>query len=114
MEYPSRATPRTTGRPSSASRLGWGGSRRGLEQANTNGSHGLSDTVVPIADGRAGRDKILQQNHCGTTTTPVDPSPCVAYQGCDDGYPVTWCEWDGPHGIPSFGSSAIAAFFKQF
>lgn len=78
------------------------------------GSHGLSDTVVPIDDGRAARDKVLQQNHCGTTTTPVDPSPCVKYEGCDPGYDVTWCEWDGPHGIPSFGSSAITAFFKQF
>jgi len=78
------------------------------------GSHGLSDTVVPIDDGRAALAKILQQNHCGTQTTPIDPSPCVSYQGCDPGYPVTWCEWDGPHGIPSFGSSAIAAFFKQF
>jgi poly(3-hydroxybutyrate) depolymerase len=78
------------------------------------GSHGTSDTVVPIENGRAGRDKVLQQNHCGTTTTPVDPSPCVKYEGCDAGYDVTWCEWDGPHGIPSFGSSAIATFFKQF
>jgi polyhydroxybutyrate depolymerase len=78
------------------------------------GSHGLSDTVVPIADGRSALAKILLQNHCGTTTAPVDPSPCVKYQGCDPGYDVTWCEWDGPHGIPSFGSSAIAAFFKSF
>jgi len=78
------------------------------------GSHGTSDTVVPIDNGRAARDKILQQNHCGTTTTPVDPSPCVKYEGCDPGYDVTWCEWDGPHGIPSFGSSAITAFLKQF
>jgi poly(3-hydroxybutyrate) depolymerase len=78
------------------------------------GSHGTSDTVVPIADGRAARDKVLQQNHCGTTTTPVDPSPCVKYQGCDPGYDVTWCEWDGGHGIPSFGSAAIISFFKQF
>jgi len=78
------------------------------------GSHGLNDTVVPIANGRAARDKILQENHCGTTTTPVEPSPCVKYEGCDPGYDVTWCEWDGPHGIPSFGSKAIVAFFKQF
>jgi poly(3-hydroxybutyrate) depolymerase len=78
------------------------------------GSHGLNDTFVPIADGRSALAKILQQNHCGTTTTPIDPSPCVSYQGCDAGYPVTWCEWDGPHGIPSFGSSAIAAFLKSF
>lgn len=78
------------------------------------GSHGLSDTVVPIENGRAARDKILQENHCGTTTTPVEPSPCVKYEGCDPGYDVTWCEWDGPHGIPSFGSKAITAFLKQF
>ena len=78
------------------------------------GSHGTSDTVVPIANGEAARDKVLAQNHCGTTTTPVDPAPCVKYEGCDPGYDVTWCEWDGPHGIPSFGSAAIAAFFKSF
>ena len=78
------------------------------------GSHGLSDNVVPIADGRSARDKILQQNHCGTTTAPIDPSPCVSYQGCDSGYPVTWCEFDGTHQPPSFGTSAITAFFKSF
>jgi polyhydroxybutyrate depolymerase len=78
------------------------------------GSHGLSDNVVPIADGRSARDKILQENHCGTQTTPIDPSPCVSYQGCDTGYPVTWCEFAGTHQPPSFGSSSIAAFFKQF
>ncbi len=44
----------------------------------------------------------------------VDPSPCVSYQGCDQGYPVTWCEWDGDHYRPSLGNSAVAAFFKQF
>jgi polyhydroxybutyrate depolymerase len=78
------------------------------------GSHGTNDSLVPIATGRQARDKILQQNHCGTQTSPVDPSPCVAYQGCDDGYPVTWCEWDGDHNRPSFGNAAVAAFFKQF
>ena len=78
------------------------------------GSHGLNDTVVPLDNGRAARDKILLENHCGTTTTPVEPSPCVKYEGCDPGYEVTWCEWDGPHGIPKFGSSAITAFLKQF
>ena len=78
------------------------------------GSHGTQDTFVPTTDGEKARDQILAENHCGTQTTPVDPSPCVAYQGCDDGYPVTWCEWDGSHAMPSFGSSAIAAFLKQF
>jgi predicted esterase len=78
------------------------------------GSHGTNDTVVPIDNGRAARDKVLLQNHCSAQTMPVDPSPCVTYQGCDAGYPVTWCEWDGPHGIPSFGSKSIVAFLQQF
>ncbi len=78
------------------------------------GSHGTSDNVVPLEDGRAALEKVLQQSHCGTETTPVEPSPCVQYQGCDPGYEVTWCEWDGQHGIPSFGSEAIAEFFSQF
>jgi polyhydroxybutyrate depolymerase len=78
------------------------------------GSHGASDTFVPTADGRAARDKILQQDHCGSTTSPVDPSSCVMYQGCDTGYSVTWCEFDGQHQMPSFANSAISAFFKQF
>jgi poly(3-hydroxybutyrate) depolymerase len=78
------------------------------------GSHGLTDSVVPIADGRAARDKILQQNHCGTTTVATTPSPCVSYEGCDAGYPATWCEFDGDHTPPSFAASAIVAFFKTF
>jgi poly(3-hydroxybutyrate) depolymerase len=78
------------------------------------GSHGTSDNVVPIADGRAARDKILKQNHCGTDTVAVDPSPCVKYQGYDPGYDVTWCEFNGSHQPPSFGTSAITAFFKTF
>jgi poly(3-hydroxybutyrate) depolymerase len=78
------------------------------------GSHGTSDSLVPVASGREARDKILHQNHCGTQTVPIDPSPCVAYQGCDEGFPVTWCEWAGDHNRPPFGNSAVAAFFKQF
>jgi polyhydroxybutyrate depolymerase len=78
------------------------------------GSHGTSDSLVPIASGRQARDKILGLNHCGTDTKSTDPSPCVAYQGCDTGYPVTWCEWDGDHNRPPFGNTAVAAFFKQF
>jgi poly(3-hydroxybutyrate) depolymerase len=78
------------------------------------GSHGTSDSLVAIASGRQARDKILGLDHCGTTTAAIEPSPCVAYQGCDEGYPVTWCEWDGDHNRPPFGNSAVAAFFKQF
>lgn len=78
------------------------------------GSHGLSDNVVPIADGRKGRDAILSRNHCGTQTSSTTPSPCVSYEGCDSGYPSTWCEFEGSHAPPSFAAGAIVDFFKQF
>jgi len=44
-----------------------------------------------------------------------DPSPCVEYQGCVEGYPVIGCVRPGdPHAIPSFFADAVAKFFKQF
>jgi hypothetical protein len=39
---------------------------------------------------------------------------CVAYQGCDDGHPVHWCQYSGGHTRPSFVPDAIWAFFEQF
>jgi len=79
------------------------------------GAHGTSDSMVSLTQGQQARDRILKQNGCtGTTTKPVEPSPCVQYEGCPAGYPVTWCEWDGDHATPSFAPAAIADFFKQF
>jgi poly(3-hydroxybutyrate) depolymerase len=77
-------------------------------------SNGDNDTVVPTAQEEASRDFWVNANHCQTTSMPVDPSPCVAYQGCDPGNPVTWCEFMGGHTIPSFAASAIWKFFSQF
>lgn len=92
----------------------YSGCKNGTHAVAMWGSHGLSDNVVPIADGRAGRDAILKRNHCGTETVATTPSPCVSYQGCDFGYPTTWCEFEGSHAPPSFAASAIVDFFKQF
>ncbi len=81
------------------------------------GSHGYSnggDGVVPIADGRKGRDVFLKRNGCGTETKKVEPDECVSYQGCKDGYPVTWCEWNGGHSTPRFATDAVWEFFSQF
>jgi poly(3-hydroxybutyrate) depolymerase len=81
------------------------------------GSHGYSngaDGVVPIANGREGRDVFLERNGCSDQTTMVEPDECVAYQGCMAGYPVTWCEWDGGHSTPPFATNAVWDFFSQF
>jgi len=77
-------------------------------------AHGTSDNVVPIAGGAAARDYFLNLNHCTMTSTATTPSPCVAYSGCDTGYPVHWCEFAGTHTIPSFSGQGIWAFFSQF
>lgn len=76
------------------------------------GTHGTADEQVTYANGEAARDRFLATAHCGTTTQPTEPSPCVAYEGCDAGYPVHWCSHTGGHTIPSFSAAAIAAFFE--
>ena len=77
-------------------------------------AHGDNDTTVPLADGMTALNKFLTKNGCGTQTTPVTPSPCVQYQGCMAGYPVTWCEFSGGHMPWSPAPDAVWAFFSQF
>jgi predicted esterase len=76
--------------------------------------HGTADDTLPISGGQAARDYQLTTNHCTMTTMPSEPSPCVTYDGCDEGYPVVWCEHPGGHTVPSFSPTAVAPFFMQF
>jgi poly(3-hydroxybutyrate) depolymerase len=77
-------------------------------------SHGTDDAVLPIRTGQASRDHWVEANSCLEQSSPVDPNPCVAYEGCDEDYPVIWCEFDGGHVFPSFAPDAIWEFFQQF
>jgi len=77
-------------------------------------THGNMDSVVSFESGQGSRDHWVMSNHCQSTTTPVGPERCVAYEGCDAGYPVHWCEFDGDHTIPPFAADAIWSFFSQF
>ena len=78
-------------------------------------THGDADTVLPISAAQSMIDALVKYNGCSTETKPIDPSPCVEFQGCQAGYPVIWCVRPGDgHAIPSFGGSAIAAFFQQY
>jgi len=77
-------------------------------------SHGNMDNVVAFSSGQGSRDHWVAANHCDTTPGAPDANGCVAYPGCDDGYPVTWCEFDGGHTVPSFAGDAIWQFFSQF
>ena len=77
-------------------------------------SHGNMDDNVPFSYGQASRDYWTKANHCGTDTMPVMPGTCLEYQGCDDGFPVEFCEFDGGHMVPSFAGEAGWNFFAQF
>lgn len=89
------------------------------------GFHGDDDTVVAIDGGRKGRDELASRNHCGESAPSVSkycdgvaqdrqPCTCVDYQGCDEGYPVTWCEFNGPHTPAPNSAATIWNFFAQF
>jgi poly(3-hydroxybutyrate) depolymerase len=67
-----------------------------------------------LGPGRANRDFWIQRNHCDASlSTPVDPSPrCVSYAGCDAGFPVHYCEYDGDIDLPSFAAKGVWAFFR--
>ena len=78
------------------------------------GIHGDNDTFVTTDSGRAARDFFVARNHCQTQTEPSEPSICVAYTGCDEGYPVRWCEFAGGHTPWSDAAGPVWDFFSQF
>jgi poly(3-hydroxybutyrate) depolymerase len=75
-------------------------------------SHGNTDNNVPFSYGQASRDYWRTANHCDTASVPV--GNCVEYQGCDEGFPVQFCEFDGGHMVPAFAGEATWKFFEQF
>jgi poly(3-hydroxybutyrate) depolymerase len=81
-------------------------------------AHDPTDQVVEFAQGTMARDQYVGRNGCGSTTSATTPSPCVAYDGCDAGTPVHWCDHsDGGamgHDWPGFAGTGIWAFFASF
>jgi polyhydroxybutyrate depolymerase len=78
-------------------------------------THGDADTTLPISNTIPMIDALVKNNGCTTTTAAVTPSPCVAYQGCAEGYPVVWCVRPGDgHSMANTAPDAITKFFQQF
>jgi poly(3-hydroxybutyrate) depolymerase len=68
---------------------------------------------MTLAAGRGNRDFWAGRNACDTRMPqPVSPSPCVEYAGCNAGFAVRYCEYDGDLGLPSFAASGVWSFFK--
>ena len=77
-------------------------------------AHGNTDMVVAFTSGQKSRDFWVAANHCQSTNKPIGTDGCLAYDGCDAGHPVTFCEFAGGHTVPSFASASIWEFFSQF
>ncbi|MEV4342036.1 RICIN domain-containing protein [Streptomyces sp. NPDC049590] len=95
------------------------------------GIHGISDSVLNIAQGRSLRDRFVSNNGC-TPQSPREPAPgsrthiTTAYAGCRAGYPVQWAAFDGDHipgpvdgssaesGVTTWTKAEIWRFFAQF
>jgi len=102
------------------------GCENGTRPVAIMGFHGTDDDVVAIDGGRKGRDVFAQRNGCTTETVPSQPTwcdvagdkyqpcSCVSYQGCKDGYPVTWCEYKGKHMQAPNSGATVWNFFAQF
>lgn len=78
-------------------------------------AHGTLDAVVPYTEGEKARDFTTANNNCDAKADPVDPAPCTAFAGCDDGVPVHWCSHDIAefmgHTWPSWAGDGIWDFF---
>jgi polyhydroxybutyrate depolymerase len=73
--------------------------------------HDADDDAVPIAQGRAARDRALAANGCSTETID-EGDGCVRYRGCE-AEPVVWCQSSGiGHNIR--GDFAPARVWKFF
>jgi poly(3-hydroxybutyrate) depolymerase len=75
------------------------------------GIHGLRDTTLPIAQGRALRDQFVRNNGCSPQNPPEPPPGSLThvvtyYSGCKAGYPVVWGAFDGPHAPNAVDGSA--------
>ncbi len=95
------------------------------------GIHGISDSVLNIAQGRSLRDRFVSNNGC-TSQSPSEPAPgsqthiTTSYSNCGAGYPVQWAAFDGDHipgpvdgspgesGVATWTKGEIWRFFAQF
>jgi poly(3-hydroxybutyrate) depolymerase len=58
-------------------------------------------------------DQFAKANGCTIDTLPraeTGKHVCTAYKGCKDGFPVTWCSYDGGHGFQDTDSGSNASW----
>jgi len=77
-------------------------------------AHGDVDMTITDDEGMAARDEFASRNGCSDETLDLERERCVAFQGCDAGYPVEWCSFSGDHTPAPFAGEAIWEFLSQF
>jgi polyhydroxybutyrate depolymerase len=75
--------------------------------------HDEDDSSNKIEGGENARNRLLKANGCGMDTIPLEPAPCVQYEGCETGYPVAWCQTSGKEHDRQ-DAFAPGAFWKFF
>lgn len=88
------------------------------------GSHGTSDSVLNYSGGVGLAENFANANGCNwQTPTEVRSGNhvCTDITGCDDGYPVVFCSFNGDHtpdprdgGQSSWQYQVVWDFFDQF
>jgi len=77
-------------------------------------THADNDESVDFSSGKASRDHWIEANGCNPEdSTTVTAPECVAYNGCDSGYPVHWCVHHDNHNWPDFATQAMWDFFNS-
>jgi len=64
--------------------------------------------------GLRARDYFRQHNGCSDETLPLQPEGCVAYQGCQAGAEVHYCEHQQGHAWPSALHAPAADFLASY
>jgi polyhydroxybutyrate depolymerase len=76
--------------------------------------HGKNDTSVKPEEGVKSRDFWAKADKCDTsngTTSTINPV-CFDYSGCQTGYPIVYCPYDGDHNLWTEAPKVIFDFFK--
>lgn len=77
-------------------------------------AHGDIDQTITDDQGMVARDEFVRRNGCSDETVDLERERCIAFQGCDAGYPVEWCSFTGEHVPAPFAGEAIWQFLSRF
>jgi polyhydroxybutyrate depolymerase len=73
-------------------------------------STGKGDNPGHVRGTQQARDAWAKLAGCMSASMPTEPAPCVALQGCREGYAVHHCEHSGGHAPPGYAAGGIVQF----